>query len=148
MKTYKIYRLENYDIGDVLYKYYTPEVGVDYQTKVQRATHRMLDIADLKRRGYVVTGIMLTDKEEYLNHRLNEYVAEYVEKDREETKVRLNRYCYTPEVAYTTLELLQDRKRTLVQHISRTVRRLQNEGLLVQNEMAIMIYDMHIRSLF
>ena len=147
-KTYKIYRLENFNTEDMQYLYCLPETGVDCQIRVSRATKRMLELADFKRKGYVVTGVIRTDKEEYLNHRLNQYVKDYIELDRKETQIRVSRYLYTPEVAYDTLEMIQDSKRTAVKQISSVVRRLHKDGLLVHSEMAMMIYDMHIKTLF
>lgn len=148
MKTYKIYRLENFNTEDMQYLYCLPEKGVDSQTRVQRATKRMLELADYKRRGYTVTGVIRTDKEEYLNHRLNGYVQDYIKLEQKESQIKVSRYLYTPEVAYNTLEMIQDSKRTAVKQISSVVRRLNKDGLIVHSEMAIMIYDMHIRSLF
>ena len=148
MKTYRIYRLENFITGDVQYLYYLPEKGVDPRTCVERATERVIELTRFKKNGFEVTGVLNTDKEEYLNHRLNQYVADYLYSDHQERQVRCNLYQYSPEVAYATIESCRACKETALKQIVMVVRRLNREGLAIHNPTAKLLYEGYVKSLF
>lgn len=148
MKTYRIYRMENFITGDAQYVYCLPERGVDPRTCVERATERVIELTRLKKNGYEVTGVLHTDKEEYLNHRLNQHVADYLYSDHQERQVRCNLYQYSPEVAYATIESCRDCKETFLKQIVMVVRRLNREGLAVHNPTASLLYAGYVKSLF
>ena len=147
MKDYMIYKLENRKIADEVMSFYLPERGNDCSNLFRRKVHRLVDLNSYKCKGYIVTGVLYVDKETYLNARLDVKVAEYCKTDKHEQEVRLNRHMYDSNTLCTTLEAIQDYKWTCLKQISSLVRRLRNEDLEVNNEIAIMLYDKYLEAI-
>lgn len=147
MKTYRIYRLENETLKDVLFKFYLPEEEVDTKTALKRKASRLKELHDLKKKGYVITADILANKEDYLNARLSVAVSDYCHFDKEERHLRLYSFRYSPQTLCKSLESLIDSKRSAMKRIVSLVRRLNNEDLDIHNEVALMLYDQYIKEI-
>lgn len=146
-KTYRIYRLENKENAEVLFKFYLPEEGVDTKTALQRKAQRLKELHNLKKDGYVITADILADKEDYLNARLSVAVSDYCDLDHNERYTRICRNKYKPEVYYQTLEAILDSKRATMKRIVSLIRRLNNEDLDVRSELALILYDQYLKEI-
>ena len=148
MKTYRIYRLENSELNnDEVFKFYLPEEEVDTKTALKRKALRLAELHDLKKKGYVITAKLLTDKEDYLNARLTVAVGVYCKLDKEERTLRLYSFRYSQQTLCKGLESIIDSKRVAMKQIVSLVRRLNSEDLDIHNEVAIMLYDQYIKSI-
>lgn len=146
-KTYRIYRLENNLNNDTVFMFYLPEEGVDKKSAIKGKVKRLKELHDLKKKGYVIVADILTDKEGYLNARLNVAVEDYCYLDKRETEVRLYKYKYSDAVLCKTLECIMDSKQVAMKKIVRLVRRLNGEDLCVHNEIALALYDSYLRAI-
>lgn len=147
MKTYRIYRLENYKTNDEVFKFYLPEEDTDATVILKRKAQRLKELRALKKEGYVITAELLTDKEDYLNARLSVAVKDYCKLDKDERHLRIFRHRYTPEVYCQTLEMVVELKRVAMKKIVSLVRRLNREDLSIHNEVAILLYDQYIKEI-
>lgn len=91
--------------------------------------------------GYIITGVLKLDKEDYLNARLNCYVKEYCQLDLDEKRFKKTVTNTSLEVIFSTLELMQQNKETKAKQIGMAIRRLINCGFSINNELAIAIYN-------
>lgn len=150
-KTYKIYRMENRKINDEVLKFYLPEEGVPSKIALKRKAGRLLELHDLKKKGYVITAEILVNREDYLNTRLNVAVADYCKLDNEERQMKtLSSYWVhklTNKSLCADLEPIVESKRVCLKRIVSLVRRLNNEDLDIRNEVAIMLYDQYVRDI-
>lgn len=147
-KTYRIYRLENETLNnDVVFKFYLPEEDADAKTVLKRKAGRLSELHDLKKKGYVITADILTDKEGYLNARLSVAVNDYCHYDKEERRLRLFSFRYSQQTLCKGLEMLIESKRVAMKKIVSLVRRLNSEDLDIHNEVAIMLYDQYIKEI-
>ena len=146
-KTYRIYRLENKETADVLFKFYLPEEDVDIKTSLQRKAKRIKELYDLKRAEYIVSADLFANKEEYLNARLSVAVTDYCNYDHDERYVRIFRQKYSPEVYYQTLEMIIESKRATMKVIASLIRRLNREDLDIRSELALVLYDQYLKEI-
>ena len=143
MRDYMIYRLENADIEDAIFKFFLPERGSECEDLIRRKIWRHHQINECKSQGYIVTGVMYVDKETYLNARLNEVVKDYCYLDRIEQEERAT--IYSREVLRQTMAIIHEQKMSKMKVIASLVRRLHSEDLDVHNEIAIMLYDRYLQ---
>ena len=143
-KTYKIYRMENKMTKDEVLKFYLPEEGVSSKTALKRKAGRVLELHELKKKGYVITAEILVNREDYLNTRLNVLVGEYCKLDRSERELRLLRSLYTKPNFCRDLEAILEQKRVALKRVISLIRRMNNEDLDIRNEIALMMYDNYL----
>ena len=144
-KTYRIYRLEQE--GDTVFKFYLPEEDTDMKTALRRKATRLQELHELKKKGYVITADILTDKEGYLNGRLSVAVADYLHYSKAERNLRLFSYRYSRQTFCQGMESILDSKRSAQKRVASLVRRLRKDDLEVHNDMALMILDLYEREL-
>ena len=125
-----------------LHKFFLPD------TTWERKHDRKMELAQLKKEGYQIAGVLYVDKESYLNARLNYHVAEYIYEDNLEQKYKLKLKCgeITPEVFDDTILMSEDYKWTKMKQIALTMRRLMREDFEIENEVAIQLYDQYLKA--
>lgn len=140
---YMIYRFYSKEMNEYVTEFFLPD------TDLRRRAFRLATIASLKEKGYRVAGILYVDKEAYLNARLADTVQEYLCMDNQEQEVKSSyrKGLMTSDVAVKTLEMIQDRKWTLLKCIYSQVRRLVREDFTVENEMALVLYDEYLKAI-
>ena len=140
---YMIYRLFNEELDDMITQFFLPD------DSVRRRLNRFAQLQVLKEKGYLVMGILYVDKSSYLNARLTETVNEYIENDKaeQETKKRYNRGEISYQIAFRTLELVQDRKWSLLKRVHKQVNRMIEEEVDINNEIALMLNDEYLKAI-
>lgn len=140
---YMIYRLFNEELDDMITEFFLPD------NSIRRQLERTLKLQSLKDKGYLVMGILYVDKRSYLNARLTDTVNEYIynDKSEQETKKQFNRGEISYQIAFRTLELIQDRKWTLLKRIHHQINRMINEEVDIDNEIAIMLNDEYLKAI-
>lgn len=140
---YMIYKLYNSELGDMHTEFFLPD------RDLKRVGYRLMTLASLKEKGYNVVGLLKVDRETYLNARLTETVTEYLYMDKEEvdTKVKFKCGMMSADVALKTLEMIQDRKWTLLKVLAMQVRRLMREDSDIRNEVALQLYDQYLKAM-
>ena len=141
---YMIYKFYNKELDDMQTEFFLPD------TSLRRLAERLLTIQCLKERGYLVMGVVYVDKESYLNARLNSTVEEYLYMDRQEqdTKMKFRTGQMSQDVAWKTLEMIQDHKWTLLKTIHLQIRRMVKDDFSVENEIALMLHDEYLKAIF
>ena len=139
---YMIYRLYNKELDDYTTEFFLPD------TDLRRRAFRLASLMSLKEKGYRVAGILYVDKEAYLNARLTTTVEEYLYMDNQEHDVRVNfrSGSISSDVAVRTLEMIQDRKWSLLKLIYKQIQRMVREDLIIENEIALALYDQYLKA--
>ena len=138
-----IYKLQRENPEDMVTKFFLPD------DSLSRYFNRLAELSQMRENGYLVMGIAYVDKQTYLNERLNETVREYLYMDNSEEDTKWKYRCgeMTREVAFKTLEMINDHKWTLLKVMASQIRRLMREDFDVDNEIAIQLYDQYCKAL-
>lgn len=138
-----IYKLQRENPEDMVTKFFLPDDSLSMYF------NRLAELSQMRENGYLVMGIAYVDKQTYLNERLNETVREYLYMDNSEEDTKWKYRCgeMTREVALKTLEMINDRKWTLLKVMASQIRRLMREDFDVDNEIAIQLYDQYCKAL-
>ena len=140
---YMIYRFYSKDMNEYVTEFFTPDKDL------RSRAYRIATIASLKEKGYRVAGILYVDKEAYLNARLAVTVEDYLCMENQEREVKLSYRSgnMTSDVAVKTIEMIQDQKWTLLKVLYSQVRRIVRNGYVVENEMALALYDEYLKAI-
>lgn len=137
VKEYRIYRFKKPQSEEMVTKFFTPEVTL------QDFLNRMSTVRSLTNDGYILAGMVAVDECTYINVRLDETVMEYCrnEEYHEEVNRRYHQSEIGANVYYDTIQMVDDRKWTLLHTIDKQVGRLLRKDYEVRNEIAVQIYD-------
>ena len=140
---YQIYKFYNEETEDLVTEFFLPVKNLS------DLFWKHLDISDYKERGYKIVGMLCVDKETYLNARLDDTVEEflYMDKEVQKTTDNFNRGEISYKTYEKTMELIQDRKFTLLKKMRGQVRRIIRNDFNVENEIALQLYDMYLEVL-
>ena len=141
---FMIYKLYNRELDDYTTEFFLPDDGA------RRLLERHLTLASLKEKGYIVAGVLYVDRESYLNARLEETVKEYLIVDRQEEEIRKSyaRGMVSLETTVETLELIHDRKWSLLRKIHKQINRMIDSDYSIENEIALMLNDQYLKRIF
>lgn len=138
-----IYELTNTTNGDVEYLFFSPDKSI------WDVLRRHYEVKGYKDIGFEVTSMKKVYKDEYLNTKIDHKVFEYCAEDNYEqyTRQRWANKEISDKVAIETLELIQSRKNVLMSQIGTLIRRCGYADLDVNNEIALALYDEHLKTL-
>lgn len=140
---YYIYLFKHRETGEEYYRFFSPDKDVwDVQHRLYWVNHR-------RNRGYELVSMRKVFKDEYLNTRINIRVEEYLEQDKYEQEVRQQWKDreITDKVAIETIEMVQSHKTCLVKQMGTLIRRCQYADIEVSNEIALALYDEHLKAI-
>lgn len=138
---YMIYSFYKQETEDYFQEFFLPD------ETWERKLYRKLTLAQHKKEGYQIAGVLYVDRESYLNARLNHHVSEYLYEDKMEQEYKFKLRCgeIKPEVFDKTMLMIQDYKWTKMKQIAITMRRLIREDYDIENEVAIQLYDQYLK---
>ena len=132
--------MENFTTHDVVYIYDTPSGSNIPETNniKEKSFNNLLD------NGYVVTSVLKGDLEMYLNHRLNEKVRNYLLNEKGIQVLESKRGTFPEEVYWESRCLAIEYRNATLKSISRSVRRIKNQGYRVFNPQAVKLAEKHL----
>ena len=113
---------------------------------------RMSSLVAYKLSGYTILAHVRVNEEDWCNAKLKDFCKEFYELDKEEHHLHMQyargAYAYNEESLLSTLEMIRDRKWTLLKNIHRYIRRMTSRDLDIREEIAIMLDDEYRKAMF